>query len=70
MTLSEWLSKDGNTSLALAKAVGVSHSTILRYATGEITVPGERAVQIEDATDGAIKCHEMRPDLWPKRRAA
>jgi len=33
-------------------------------------VPAERVLAIENATDGVISRHELRPDLYPVEQAA
>lgn len=60
MTLADYLSKPGSTAVALGRRLDVSHSTILRWASGR--VPAERARAVSDAT--GIPLHELRPDLF------
>lgn len=66
MTIDEFLTTRKLTQAWLARQLGVSEMTISRYARGEIVIPAERAVEIEDATDGWVPRNELRPDLWPK----
>ncbi|MAM87538.1 MAG: chaperone [unclassified Hahellaceae] len=28
-------------------------------------IPAERAIQLENVTNGSIKCRDLRPDLYP-----
>jgi len=47
----------------LAKACGVSYQAVYKWRmTG---VSAERAIQIEEVTQGGVTRHELRPDLFP-----
>jgi DNA-binding transcriptional regulator YdaS (Cro superfamily) len=59
MTLAEYLAQPGHTSVALAAALGVSHTSVLRWAGSR--VPAERVAAVAAAT-GLRKC-DLRPDL-------
>ena len=49
---------------ALAKAVGVTSSAPLMWKTRK-SVPAQHCPAIEQATGGAVRCEELRPDvLW------
>jgi DNA-binding transcriptional regulator YdaS (Cro superfamily) len=58
----------------LARALGVSSATVSFWISGDKQVPAERCMAIEAATDGAVRCEDLRPDLqWGvlrERRAA
>lgn len=45
---------------ALARHLGITKQAISQWAQ----VPAERVLDVEDATDGAVRCHEMRPDIY------
>jgi len=47
----------------LADRCGVTYQAVLKWQRGK--VPAERAVQLEEVTDGLINRSELRPDLWP-----
>lgn len=47
----------------LARAVGVSQVVISQWKTGMRTIPPERCIDIERATEGKVTCEELRPDL-------
>ena len=51
--------------VALSRAVGVSHSTVLRWAAGR--VPAERVKPVSRAT--GIAPHVLRPDLFEAAHA-
>jgi DNA-binding transcriptional regulator YdaS (Cro superfamily) len=59
MTLAEYLAQPKITSVALARRLGVAHSTVLRWA--EHRVPADRLAAVSDAT--GIPADELRPDL-------
>jgi DNA-binding transcriptional regulator YdaS (Cro superfamily) len=48
---------------ALAKWLGVSQAMVHKWKSGASITP-ERAKQIEMATDGAVRRHELRPDIF------
>lgn len=53
---------------ALAAKLGVRQSAVSKWLYGSIAMTAERAVQIEEATDGAVRREDLRPDLF--RRSA
>lgn len=63
--LSRYRAAHGLTLEAVAGALGVNKSTVLRWEDGPI--PAERIIQIEQAT--GIPRHELRPDLYPDQAA-
>ena len=56
----------GVTYAALAKAVGVNRSTVLRWACG--LVPAERVAAVERLT--GIPRETLRPDIFKERAGA
>ena len=51
---------------ALARKLGCTPQAVLKMcATGR--VPAERVLAIEEATDGAVTRHDLRPDLYPSQ---
>lgn len=59
MRLQEWLSVEGRTKAALAKAVGVRWRAIHRIATGERSPSLATALAIEKATGGEVTVAEL-----------
>jgi len=59
MTLKTFLALPGNTSVSLARRLGVSHTTVLRWAAGQ--VPPDRLYDLYAAT--GIHPADLRPDL-------
>lgn len=51
---------------ALADKIGVTQSTLWYWLDrAKRGVPGEHVLPIEEATDGKVNRHELRPDLYP-----
>ncbi|MEN5032925.1 YdaS family helix-turn-helix protein [Pseudomonas sp. Ps21-P2] len=47
--------------------LGVTASYLSRLISGDRSITAERAIQIEDATGGAVSRVELRPDIpWEK----
>lgn len=65
MTLLEYISAERGAGARLAQLIGVPAILISQWAHGyrERRVPLERCVAIERATDGAVTCEELRPDM-------
>jgi DNA-binding transcriptional regulator YdaS (Cro superfamily) len=57
---------------SLADAINVSPVLIHQWSSGKRSVPAIRCKQIELATDGEVKKHELRPDIFdaPEKEAA
>lgn len=54
----------------LAKRLSLRQSAISNWVVRKQRVPAERVVQVEAAVDGAVKRHELRPDLYPSEGRA
>lgn len=60
----------------LAKLIGVSPSAVNQWISGVRPVPAERCPAIERATNGDVRCEDLRPDVdWgvlrtPRAQAA
>jgi DNA-binding transcriptional regulator YdaS (Cro superfamily) len=48
---------------ALAVAVGVTAQSLNQWISGVRPIPAERCPAIERATDGAVRCEDLRPDV-------
>ena len=60
MTLDEWCERDGRGPSALAKALGVSRSTLWRLRAGaEHKLTPDTARQIELATGGKVRATQL-----------
>lgn len=47
----------------LARLLGVTPPTVNQWISGTRQVPAERCPAIERATNGAVRCEELRPDV-------
>lgn len=55
----------------LARLLDVKPPTISQWLNASRPIPAERCVQIEEATNGQIRCEELRPDVnWGYLREA
>jgi len=50
---------------ALAAALNIRQSAVSNWQMRG-SVPANKCLLIENATNGMVKCHELRPDLFPK----
>ena len=48
---------------SLARLIDVSVPTVHQWSTGIRRVPTDRAIQIEAATNGAVRAEDLRPDV-------
>ena len=54
MRLSEFLAETGTKPTVLAREIGVAHSTVLRWASGEVIPSMEAMRRVAEATDGRV----------------
>lgn len=54
---------------SLARKLGVKPQAVQRWCS-TCTVPANRVLDIERATECAVSRHELRPDLYPIDQAA
>jgi len=52
-------------SAELARRLRCSKQLVSHWRVGRLRIPAERAVEIEQITNGEIQRGELRPDLWP-----
>lgn len=66
-TYVEQLPRGGKKLLAIQ--LGITASYLSRLISGDRSITAERAIQIEDASNGAVSRVELRPDIrWEKPR--
>lgn len=65
MDLKTYLADRGVSQSELAERLGVTPSLISQWISGHRPIAAEQAIPIEKATDGAVKRHETRPDIYP-----
>lgn len=51
------------TSAKLARTIGVNQVMIGQWRYGIKRVPAERCPALERATEGAVRCEDLRPDV-------
>lgn len=70
MNLDEYLRQPNRTAKQLAETIGVPQALISQWRRKVRPVPAERCPAIERATNGAVTCEELRPDVdWAVLRA-
>lgn len=56
---------------ALARILGVRPPTVNQWVKADRPVPAERCPSIERATEGVVRCEDLRPDIdWGYLRAS
>ncbi len=64
MNLSQYIATGKDTQSSLAAKLGMKNSVLVnQWANGVRQVPAERCPAIERATDGAVRCEDLRPDV-------
>ncbi len=53
---------------ALARLIGRTPQAVQKWCNGA-KVPGELVIPVEQAVDGKVSRHELRPDLYPTEQA-
>ncbi|WNV05818.1 helix-turn-helix domain-containing protein [Candidatus Methylospira mobilis] len=48
---------------ALARSLEVSPATVNQWVLGRRQIPAERCPQIERASNGEVRCEDLRPDV-------
>ena len=64
MDIKTYLAKHDLSLREFGKLVGVNRQTVFVWSHGKTPVGAKSAVRIEQATEGVIQLHELRPDLW------
>ena len=65
MDLKTYFADSGVSQSELASRIGVSPSLISQWLSGHRPIAAEQVIPIERATGGAVKRHELRPDIYP-----
>lgn len=64
MNLKKYL--ETTTQAAFAHTLGVTQGLVSQWVRGVTRITAEQAVRIESATEGKIKRHELRPDIFSR----
>ena len=59
MKLKTWLKKNGETFRSFGKKIGVDHTSLFKYTTGERTPRLNVALKIQKATNNEVKCSDL-----------
>ena len=59
MTLAEYFKSTRGAAIALARSLGVSHSTVSRWASGEMEPSLATCARIEKQTGGKVKVGDL-----------
>lgn len=70
MLIADYLAESKKTNVAFAAELGVPPSLLSQWATGVRKIPAERCLQVERATNGLVRCEDLRPDIDWSRPAA
>jgi DNA-binding transcriptional regulator YdaS (Cro superfamily) len=70
MDLKTYLKETGTPQAELARRIDVTPGMVWQWLHGERRVAAEQVLKIEQATDGNVSRHELRPDLYPRDSAA
>ena len=71
MKLREYMNLEGVQPTRLASMLGVAPAYLYQMATGIRSIAPARAIEIEKATAGAVRCEELRPDVdWADLRGS
>ncbi|EDB6599164.1 helix-turn-helix domain-containing protein [Salmonella enterica subsp. diarizonae] len=63
MNLKTYTDQQRGLATQLGKLIAVNASLISQWASGVRQIPAERCPEIEKATNGAVTCEELRPDV-------
>lgn len=70
MKLRDYIDAQRGRAAALARALDINPALISQWASSR-GVPSERCIEIERATEGTVRCEELRPDIdWGYLRAS
>jgi DNA-binding transcriptional regulator YdaS (Cro superfamily) len=70
MNLGDYIKHSKLSQADVAELMGVSQAMVSHWLTGRKAITPERAKQIEHATGGAVRRHELRPDIFDAPAAA
>lgn len=63
MNLADYFAVERGRQSRLASALGISPVLLSQWAGDVRAVPAERCPLIERATDGVVRCEDLRPDV-------
>lgn len=66
MNFKSWVESERGRAMAVARTIDVPPSFVSKMVSGEKSIPAEHCKAIEQMSDGAVSCQEMRPLDWQK----
>jgi DNA-binding transcriptional regulator YdaS (Cro superfamily) len=54
---------ENHSQVDLAKALGVTPGAVNQWSSGATAITEGRCIQIETATNGLVRCEDLRPDV-------
>lgn len=70
MDIPAYLKKHELSQEQFATFLGVSQGLVWQWIAGKTRITAERAKEIERKTGGEITRHDLRPDIFERRRVA
>lgn len=68
MDLKEFAKKHGQNKTA--ELIGVTQGLVSKWVNGKQPIPVIKAIHINRVTNGRVKKHELRPDVFPAPKKA
>lgn len=68
--LKTYLKKSKTTQAEIARRMRVTAGLVNHWVHGNCRVGAERVLALEALTGGEVSRHDIRPDLYPRERAA
>ena len=63
MKLSDYFAQERGSQSRLSKSTGIPAPMLSQWASGDRQIPADRCPAIERATNGAVRCEDLRPDV-------
>jgi DNA-binding transcriptional regulator YdaS (Cro superfamily) len=69
MKLNHYLRDENISQIEFGRRVGVSQGMVWQWLRGVRRVSAEKVLAIEEATEGKVSRHDIRPDIYPRESA-
>ena len=69
MKLSAYFTKYKVSQTEFGKRIGVTQGMVWQWLNNERRVSAEKVLAIEEATNGEVSRHDIRPDIYPRERS-
>jgi DNA-binding transcriptional regulator YdaS (Cro superfamily) len=64
--LHDYLKSEEVSQAELARRLGVTQGMVWQWLKGVRRVSAEKVLALEEATNGKVTRHEIRPDIYPR----